>query len=408
MPTNNKTTNYQLNQWDGNEYPKREDFLADNARIDEALKDSTSAIDAGGTANNILLTAPSILALRNGLKLTIIASANNNGAATTINLNGYGAKNLYKPGTVISPKLMAGKAYDIWYDGTSFFLKASAEGNAQAHHVLATYSISNDDDIGVIGTMIDNGSIGTQTLSTHNSEYTIPQGYHNGLGKVKATISGLIASVIKAGTTVGGILGTFTSDANATASQILNGITAYVNGVKITGTVPSKGAQTYTPSTANQTIAAGQYLSGIQTIASLGGNAVASDVANGKTFSSDSAGRAIAGTGELKKYATGTATSVRTTYGSDVYHRISVSGLAFTPKIIIAKHQSQNVQSYYCDFFSPYAYGAAFDNVSGLMRPIQQGVQNSMDSITTNAFSMVIQYGDSLTAGPYVTWHAFG
>lgn len=34
-----------------------------------------------------------------------------------------------------------------------------------------------------------------------------------------------------------------------------------------TGIIPSKGAQTYTPGTANQTIAAGQYLSGIQTIA---------------------------------------------------------------------------------------------------------------------------------------------
>ena len=34
-----------------------------------------------------------------------------------------------------------------------------------------------------------------------------------------------------------------------------------------TGTIPSKGAQTYTPGAAAQTIAAGQYLSGIQTIA---------------------------------------------------------------------------------------------------------------------------------------------
>ena len=33
-----KTTNYQLNQWDENDYVKREDFNADNAKIDAALQ----------------------------------------------------------------------------------------------------------------------------------------------------------------------------------------------------------------------------------------------------------------------------------------------------------------------------------------------------------------------------------
>ena len=60
--------------------------------------------------------------------------------------------------------------------------------------------------------------------------------------------------------------GTDTSDANATASDMLNGKTAYVNGVKITGNIPSKTAATYTPTTTDQTIASGQYLSGTQTI----------------------------------------------------------------------------------------------------------------------------------------------
>lgn len=53
----------------------------------------------------------------------------------------------------------------------------------------------------------------------------------------------------------------------ASSSDILSGNTAYDdNGQKITGTIPSKGAQTYTPTTTNQTIASGQYLSGTQTI----------------------------------------------------------------------------------------------------------------------------------------------
>lgn len=63
--------------------------------------------------------------------------------------------------------------------------------------------------------------------------------------------------------------GTDTSDANATSSDILDGKTAYVNGSKVTGNIKSKEAATYNPSTTEQEIAAGQYLSGKQTIAAV-------------------------------------------------------------------------------------------------------------------------------------------
>lgn len=58
-----------------------------------------------------------------------------------------------------------------------------------------------------------------------------------------------------------------TKEATAAASDILSGKIAYgANGVKLTGTIASQAAQTITPGTSNKTIAAGKYLSGVQTI----------------------------------------------------------------------------------------------------------------------------------------------
>lgn len=126
------------------------------------------------------------------------------------------------------------------------------------------------------------GSMTEKAAATYNpsaSDQEIAAGqYLSGKQTIrKVTTSNLDAANIKTGVTVkigdvedddrvASVTGTYTSDANATAAQILSGKTAYVNGVKISGTIPSKAAATYNTSNSDQTIAAGQYLSGKQTI----------------------------------------------------------------------------------------------------------------------------------------------
>lgn len=126
----------------------------------------------------------------------------------------------------------------------------------------------------------------TSSAKGNNLFMKVPKGYYNG-GWLGARVNNLIPSNVKAGIVLvprlGGtksLTGTFTSDGTATAAQMLSGVIAYVNGNKITGTIPSKTAQTYTPGTTNQTIAAGQYLNGVQTIAG-SANLVAGSIKKG-------------------------------------------------------------------------------------------------------------------------------
>lgn len=81
----------------------------------------------------------------------------------------------------------------------------------------------------------------------------------------------LVTANIKAGVNLFGVLGSptvvDTSTGDAVAANILSGKKAYVNGALVTGNIASKGAATITPSTVDQVIAAGQFLSGAQTVA---------------------------------------------------------------------------------------------------------------------------------------------
>ena len=167
-----------------------------------------------GSANTYVLTlTPALTAYAAGVCVAVQINAANTGAST-INVNGLGAKSIRdsKGVALTAGKLILNGVYTLRYDGTNFILQG--EGGS----------------------------------------------------------------------------------GDALASDLLLGKKASTDAGDITGTIPSKGVATITPSTVDQTIAAGQYLSGIQTIASLGGSATAAQVLAGVPFSSNVAGRSATGT----------------------------------------------------------------------------------------------------------------
>lgn len=115
-------------------------------------------------------------------------------------------------------------------------------------------------------------SKGSATYTPSTTDSIISSGvYLSGNQTIKGDAN-LNSANIKKDVTIFGVTGTLdnsgidTSDATATTTDILKDKTAYSNGVKVTGTIESKGEETYIPSTTDTVINSGVYLSGNQTI----------------------------------------------------------------------------------------------------------------------------------------------
>ena len=123
-----------------------------------------------------------------------------------------------------------------------------------------------------------------------------------------------------------------TSDATAVAGDLRSGKIAYAGGQRLTGAMPELGAQTITPSTLDQTIAAGQYVAGEQTIKG-DPNLLPQNIAYGvNLFGVDGS---LLGAGKLKN-ATGDVTIAA--FGKT----IAATGLSFDPVVVCIKLSSTN------------------------------------------------------------------
>ena len=131
-------------------------------------------------------------------------------------------------------------------------------------------SVSMNDTYAQIAAKILAGEKTGIVITPGISDIAIPKGiFDAGGGKVLGDPD-LISDNIKAGKEIFGKQGKAsvvdTVDATIVAGDVLSGKIGYKNGSKITGTIPSKAATNYNPSTVNQVIASAQYIAGVQTL----------------------------------------------------------------------------------------------------------------------------------------------
>ena len=127
---------------------------------------------------------------------------------------------------------------------------------AAAGDVLTGKVIVMADGTVTTGTMANNGAV-SKTLDATTITYTIPNGYHSGAGTVKIVLETKTVTPTKSAQeitpTTGKVLSKVTveaipdnyvdtTDGDATAAELLDGKFAYVDGVKVEGTMPNNGA----------------------------------------------------------------------------------------------------------------------------------------------------------------------
>ena len=253
-----------------------------NKVLDFGLVESTANLDALATAIDGITNCGAVSAqVQEGATYTI-PKGYHNGSGTVSGVAGGGNYNLQSK-SITPTKSQQNVTPDSGYYGLSDVTVAAIPAayqdvtsvTAVAGDVLANKIIVTADGTVTTGTMPNNGAV-SQKLDTATTSYAVPAGYHNGSGTVSITTETKSATPSKKQQTVtpteGSVLSsvtvnaipaeyTDTSDATATAAQILTGQTAYVDGEKVTGTMPnnSPAATVLDTETSSYTIPAGYH-----------------------------------------------------------------------------------------------------------------------------------------------------
>ncbi len=190
-------------------------------------------------------------------------------------------------------------------------INGSDDCTATQAHVLKgkTAIVNGSNDVPVEGEIYDNGAwTGSVEM---NGRVTIPEGYHNGNGAVTGPSIADNGAVSKALA----VNETYTiprgfHNGNGTVSQ----------------NITTKAAETFNTSAADQTIPAGRYLTGAQTIRAVKTqNVTAGNIKNGVTVKVGDAGDA----GRIKN-VTGTCIGSHTSINANAYYGSGVEEKSFT------------------------------------------------------------------------------
>lgn len=253
-----------------------------NKMIDFGLAESTSNLDALATAVDGIVNCGAVSAQVQEGDTYTIPKGYHNGAGTVSGVAGGGNYTLQSK-SVTPTKQQQAITPDSGYYGLSDVTVGAIPAayqdvssvTAAAADVLSGKTIVTADGTVTAGTMANNGAV-EKVLTAADPSYTVPKGYHSGTGTVSISpetktvtptteqqvVSPTTGKVLSS-VTVEGIPAQYvdSSDATATAAQILDGATAYVDGEKVEGTMPNNGAaeETLDASTTSYTIPAGYH-----------------------------------------------------------------------------------------------------------------------------------------------------